>query len=82
MALELAGVRAPVLRRETSARLLPYLRFRHFVRHAYAVEFDPEKLRALVVPLPDVQRLLSEDIEGFLADLGRAVTLASGGGGG
>ena len=46
MTLDLAGVRGPALSRETADQLRSMLRFRHFLRHAYAVTLDPAQLEA------------------------------------
>ena len=48
MALDLHNVRPAVLRVATAEALLPLLRFRHFVRHSYAVAWDAERLSAMV----------------------------------
>lgn len=42
--LDLPGVRPPVLRRDTEAELRRLLSFRHFLRHAYAVELDAHRV--------------------------------------
>jgi hypothetical protein len=50
------------------------LRFRHFLRHAYAVSLEAPKLAALVAPLDGVQAALRHDIEALLADLRAALS--------
>jgi len=40
--------RPPAIRAETRTRLEDLLRFRHFLRHAYAVELDWGKMSPLV----------------------------------
>jgi hypothetical protein len=47
MALEIEGVRPPVLSAENVSRLRRLLGFWHFFRHAYAVSLDSERLAAL-----------------------------------
>lgn len=47
--LELQGARPALLPRELLPDLLDLLGFRHFLRHAYVVELDPERLRVVVV---------------------------------
>ena len=37
--------------KETIKRLDEYLRFRHVVRHVYAFEFDPQRIRPLAEAL-------------------------------
>lgn len=76
--LEIPDARPPVLARVTSQALLPYLRFRHFLRHAYAVELDPFELHSLVTPLPGVQALVSADLSRFVAETMTAVRSADG----
>lgn len=41
------------------------LRFRHFLRHAYAVEIDWAKLKPLAIDLVSTHRLLATDLEGL-----------------
>lgn len=50
---DIPGVRPPVLPQALSTDLLSLLSFRHFFRHAYAVELDTGKLRT------ELQRLLT-----------------------
>lgn len=76
--LEIPDARPAILARATSQALLPYLRFRHFLRHAYAVELDPSKLHGLVAPLPGVQALVSSDLDRFVEETLAAVRSASG----
>lgn len=47
MALEIESIRPPVLSPETLADLRMLLSFRHFFRHAYSVQLDPERLEEL-----------------------------------
>jgi hypothetical protein len=42
--LDIAGVRPPILPAKLNPSLREVLRFRHFFRHAYAVELDARKL--------------------------------------
>lgn len=44
MALEVEGVRPAILGADTLVELRRLLGFRHFFRHAYAVQLDPEQL--------------------------------------
>jgi hypothetical protein len=75
MGLAIEGIRPAVLSRESVAALRELLSFRHFFRHAYAVELDAERLsilrRHLRRALP---RLLTEldRLDGFLADVAEA----------
>lgn len=71
----IAGVRPAVLPQDALQPLRELLRFRHFLRHAYAVELEPSKLRPLAEALGEVASpvgtALSEFIE-FLNESARA----------
>jgi hypothetical protein len=58
MGLEIDGVRPAVLSRESVAGLRQLLSFRHFFRHAYAVEMEPARLA-------DLRRVLVESAPGW-----------------
>jgi len=73
MALRLEGVRPAVLRRETVGALAPVLGFRHFFRHAYAVSFDPRRMRLAAEDLLAAHALLREDLDALEATLALAV---------
>lgn len=62
MGLEIEGVRPAVLSRESVAGLREVLSFRHFFRHAYAVELNPAQLA-------DLRRVLSHAAPGLSAEL-------------
>ena len=51
MATQLPQIRPAVFSNATIKRLDEYLRFRHVVRHVYAFEFDPQRMRPLVEAL-------------------------------
>lgn len=65
MTLDLPGLRPPVLRQETARELQTLLRFRHFVRHAYAVSWDPRRITEALGTAERVWPLLVEDMEAF-----------------
>ena len=71
MSLEIPNLRPPVLTPELATRLVPYLRFRHFLRHAYATDFEPTKLAPLVRDLPAVQLELEELLKSLLRSFGQ-----------
>lgn len=48
------------LENNIAQKLLPYLAFRHFFNHAYALDLDPEKMDAL---LPDAVNIFNEFIK-------------------
>ncbi len=72
MGLEIEGIRPAVLSRESVAALRELLAFRHFFRHAYAAEFEPERLARLRdVLLGAAPRLAHElaALDAFLAEV-------------
>lgn len=71
MGLDIEGIRPAVLSRESVAALRELLSFRHFFRHAYAVELEADRLSALRARLRTaLPRLLAEldALDRFLAD--------------
>jgi uncharacterized protein YutE (UPF0331/DUF86 family) len=57
--------REPVISNELCEKLKLYLGFRHFFRHAYAFQFNWEKLKELVMELTDTYNLFKEEIGRF-----------------
>ena len=51
MAIPLPRIRPAIFSNETIKRLDEYLRFRHMVRHVYAFEFDPQRIKPLAEAL-------------------------------
>jgi len=71
--LDVEGVRPPVLSPEAANGLRKLLSFRHFFRHAYAVEFDAselESLRRLAVTLQPRVRADFSRFDEVLRELG------------
>jgi len=62
-ALPIPEIRPPLLRRETVSQLHELRAFRHFVRHAYAVDLDAERLADLQRHSVDVGGALEEDLD-------------------
>lgn len=69
MALDLPGLRPPVLRVETAQSLAGLLRFRHFVRHAYAVSWDPDRIVEVLDAAEAAWPALRDDLEAFASFL-------------
>lgn len=69
MTLTITGVRPPLLTRETALLLHRLRGFRHFFRHAYRVELDPDEVLANVARAREVHPLLQADVERFLGQL-------------
>lgn len=63
--LDLEGVRPALLSRDTVSDLRKLLAFRHFFRHAYAVQLDTERLRELQAVALGVEPRLADDFEGI-----------------
>ena len=75
MSLPIESVRPAVLASETYALLQRLLGFRHFFRHAYAIEFDGARLEDLRACALAALPLVSEDwrrFDKFLAEAGAA----------
>lgn len=75
MMIFLTDIRPAVLTRETVHHLDKYLRFRHLVRHAYALQLDVERVSTLVTDLRPTYELVREELvefTHFLERLGRA----------
>lgn len=76
-ALELDGIRPALLSRQTVEQLHELRSFRHFVRHAYAVELDGrrlEDLRQIAVGFfPDLERELDR-LDEWLASISEAIS--------
>lgn len=66
MALDIPGVRPPLLRGETVRALDEFLRFRHLVRNVYGFDLDWPKLRGLLGRLSAAWRALDADLGRFL----------------
>jgi hypothetical protein len=65
MGLSIDGIRPAVLSPPTLPPLREMLQFRHFLRHAYAVELDPVRLLDVAQHALDAHRLLSADLDAF-----------------
>lgn len=63
--LDVDRVRPRVLSPATAALLRELLQFRHFLRHAYAVDMDPAKLRRVAEDALRVDPLVKDDLERF-----------------
>jgi len=66
------GVRPSVLPRDSIEPLRELLRFRHFLRHAYAVELDPTRLRPLAAALGDLKDAVDDSLKAFVVFLTEA----------
>jgi hypothetical protein len=71
-ALDIPGVRPPILAPHLTEPLREVLRFRHFFRHAYAVELDAAKLRRVGAIVGTVHRDVMASLEHFAAFLSAA----------
>ena len=69
MTLDIPGVRPPLLSADTTQLLHRLRGFRHFFRHAYRVELDPDEVLANVARAREVHPLLWADVERFLGQL-------------
>ena len=69
MAIPLPRIRPAVFSADTIKRLDEYLRFRHVVRHVYAFEFDPQRIRPLVEALAGDFAQVKDELAVFIGFL-------------
>lgn len=69
-ALALDGIRPPIIPQEILADWIHLLGFRHFLRHAYAVDLDPVRLRENTERLARAVTSTRMHVEALLAALG------------
>lgn len=65
MATDLPGIRPRVITEANAHDIDEYLRFRHVVRHTYAIELDPERIERLANRLRPVFREVSQSLDAF-----------------
>jgi len=71
MTLEIEGVRARVLRDEVYLSLLELLKFRHFTRYYFELNYDADKLRFLLKKFNEVRKPVQDDLNAFQSYLVR-----------
>jgi hypothetical protein len=69
MVLEIPGVRPRVIVAETQARLRELMRFRHFTRYYFELDYDWRKVDLLVLLFREAVPLLERDLGSFAAKL-------------
>ena len=69
MALEIPGVRPRVIAPQTHARLRELMRFRHFTRYYFELEYDWRKIDLLVLLFREAVPMLERDLGEFAAKL-------------
>lgn len=69
MTIEIPGVRPQILSDRTAELLGEIIRFRHFRRYYYALDYDWRRLDALIAVFADANSGLMADLEGFLSKL-------------
>jgi hypothetical protein len=70
MKLDIPGVRPALLSRETYLLLDELRRFRHFFRHAYGVDLDPDKVEGVAKKAVELKDKFEQDLGSFLSVLG------------
>jgi hypothetical protein len=65
MTLDIPGLRPPVISTHIEKRLREYLGFRHLFRKRYGFELDWEKMKKLLVRMPQVLAALEKEFEIF-----------------
>ena len=66
MTLEVEGVRAAAVSEEAFSSLFELLKFRHFKRYYFELEYDWDRLDFLVTKLRQVHPLVIRDLERFV----------------
>ncbi|MEZ4592116.1 MAG: hypothetical protein R3D55_13385 [Chloroflexota bacterium] len=66
MSLEIPSTRPPVIQKQTSNCLDEYLRFRHFVRHGYTLNFQANRVKELAEMLPECFTAVQQDLNNFI----------------
>ena len=69
MTLDIPGLRPPVITASTEKKLREYLGFRHLFRKRYGFELDWQRLKKLLLGVPQVRTQLEKDIGKFFEDL-------------
>jgi len=65
MNVHVVDIRPAVISDESMAFLDRLRRFRHFIRHAYSFEFDPDELLLLQKKIASCMHLLTQDFKQF-----------------
>lgn len=74
-AVEIPGMRPPVLTAEVANDIHEFLRFRHVVRHVYAFALEPDQIEQLALRLRPTFRQTNEallEFAAYLENLARA----------
>ena len=69
MTIQVPRIRPRIISDNTAELLGEIMRFRHFRRYYYALDFDWRRLDALVAVFQDAHSGLTADLEMFLAEL-------------
>lgn len=66
MTLEISGLRPRLLSPETARRLDQLRAFRHLFRNVYGFNLSPEKIKELLIQLPELSSLFKHDVYLFM----------------
>ena len=69
MTLDIPGLRPPVITVGTEKKLREYLGFRHLFRKRYGFELDWQRLKKLLLGVPQIRIQLEKEIGNFFAGL-------------
>ena len=69
MTLDLPGLRPPVITAHAEKKLREYLGFRHLFRKRYGFELDWQKLKKLLLGMPQIRSNLETEIGKFFDTL-------------
>lgn len=71
MTLQIEGVRVPAISSDNYGNLAELLKFRHFRRYYFELEYDWDRLDFLVKKMQAAHPSVKKDLEGFLVFLDR-----------
>lgn len=71
MAIEIPGIRPAVIAKDTAVTLEEYLRFRHLFRNIYGHKLKWDRLKPLLLPLPDLFQQVAVEVNEFTDYLDR-----------
>ncbi len=67
MKIEIKGVRPPFISENVYSLLNELRAFRHFVRHAYGYELEPEKVGIVLSKAVKLKEIYQDEVESFLS---------------
>jgi len=66
MTLQMDGIRNAVISENSYSILLELLKFRHFQRYFFDINYDPDKISFLEKKLNQIHPMIIDDLQGFI----------------